>query len=180
MPTDLPTDLLLRPAEAGDAGQVAEIHLVARRAARMPPGVHPPHEVREWVATRVAGDPVWVAELAGAVVGYARFPGAWLDDLYVHPDHQGLGIGSALLDVVKAQRPSGFCLWVFESNGPARTFYQRRGLVSLEHTDGSAQRGGAPPTCGWPGPARSRWRSSAASSTTWTRSWATCWPGGPP
>ena len=44
--------------------------------------------------------------------------GDWLDDLYVAPAHAGQGIGSALLDLVKAQRPGGFCLWVFESNTP--------------------------------------------------------------
>ena len=41
----------------------------------------------------------------GRVVGYARLPPTWLDDLYVAPTHAGQGVGSALLDLVKAQRP---------------------------------------------------------------------------
>ena len=40
--------------------------------------------------------------------------------LYVAPDRHGPGVGSALLEVVKAVRPDGFGLWVFESNTPAR------------------------------------------------------------
>ena len=69
---------------------------------------------------------------------YARLTDTWLDDLYVHPSHAGQGLGSALLDVVKARLPEGFGLWVFEMNTPARAFYARHGLVEVERTDGSA------------------------------------------
>lgn len=149
-PTD---DVILRPAVDGDDDdQVSAVHLAARRAAPMPRPVHTDAEVRAWLSGRLRADPVWVAEHEGAVVGYARFPGAWLDDLYVAPTHAGRGIGSALLDVVKAQRPDGFCLWVFESNEPARSFYRARGLVELEHTDGSANEERAPDVrMAWPG-----------------------------
>ena len=148
-----PTDeVVLRPAGPEDAAAVADVHLAARRSAAMPPGIHTEDEVRGWLAARVAEDPVWVAERGGSVVGYARFPDAWLDDLYVHPDHAGQGIGSALLDLVKAQRPDGFCLWVFEINDPARRFYRAHGLVELERTDGHANEERAPDIrMAWPG-----------------------------
>ena len=97
-------------------------------------------------------DEVWLAEIDGVLVGYARFTATWLDDLYVVPAYAGQGVGSALLDVVKAQRPDGFCLWVFEMNVPARGFYARHGLVELEHTDGSANEEQAPDVrMAWPG-----------------------------
>ncbi|HWJ11501.1 MAG TPA: GNAT family N-acetyltransferase [Nocardioides sp.] len=140
-------DLLLRPATAADAGAVADIHLRARAAAPMPPAVHPDAEVRDWLASRIggaSGDEVWVAETAGRVVGYARFTRTWLDDLYVDPGHAGRGVGSALLDLVKARHPDGFGLWVFASNAPARAFYAARGLVEREHTDGSGNEERAP------------------------------------
>ena len=86
------------------------------------------------------------------VVGYAEVKGDWLDDLYVHPDHQGSGVGTTLLDVVKSLRPDGFCLWVFASNEPARRFYARHGLVELETTDGSGNEEQAPDVrLAWPG-----------------------------
>jgi GNAT superfamily N-acetyltransferase/chorismate mutase len=145
-------DLVLRPAEPEDAESVAAVHLAARAAAAMPPGVHSDDEVRAWLAGRLREDEVWLAEVEGSVVGYARMTDTWLDDLYVVPDHAGAGVGSALLDLVKARRPRGFCLWVFEMNGPARRFYEHHGLVELEHTDGSGNEERSPDLrMAWPG-----------------------------
>lgn len=145
--------LQLRPAVAADAGSVAEVHLQARRAAAMPPPVHPDDEVRAWLEVRLrCDDEIWVAEVAGAVVGYARLVGDWLDDLYVAPAYAGRGVGGTLLDLVKGLRPAGFCLWVFESNAEARAFYAHRGLVELERTDGSANEERSPDVrVAWPG-----------------------------
>ena len=149
----MPTDALLRPAVEGDAEAVASVHLSARRNAPMPPGVHTDDEVRAWLAGRLRStDEVWVAEVRGAVAAYARLTETWLDDLYVAPGHAGQGLGSALLDLVKARRPDGFSLWVFEMNAPARGFYARRGLVELERTDGSGNEERAPDLrLAWPG-----------------------------
>jgi chorismate mutase len=146
------TDVLLRPAAESDAEAVADVHLAARADAAMPPALHPHHEVRAWLAARLREDEAWVAEVDGVVVGYARMTATWLDDLYVAPAHAGQGVGSALLDVVKTQRPDGFCLWVFEMNAVARAFYRRRGLVELERTDGTANEEQAPDLrMAWPG-----------------------------
>ena len=139
-------DLLLRPATPSDAEAVAEVHLRARTAAPMPAAVHTDAEVRAWLASRLdgSGDEVWVAEVAGEVVGYARFTRIWLDDLYVDPEHAGRGVGTALLDLVKARHPAGFGLWVFVSNAPALAFYVAQGLVEEERTDGSGNEEKAP------------------------------------
>ena len=150
----MPTDLLLRPATAYDAPAIARVHLASRAAAAMPPSVHTDEEALPFLAGRLTTDEIWVAEVDGEIVGYARFTSSWLDDLYVLPDHAGAGIGSALLDVVKAERPDGFCLWVFEANEPARAFYAARGLVELERTDGSGNEEQAPDVrMAWPGAA---------------------------
>ena len=142
----------MRPATADDARAVADVQLAARAAAAMPPGVHTDDEVRAWLSGRLAADEVWVAESDGVIVGYARLTATWLDDLYVVPSQAGQGVGSALLDLAKAQRPSGFCLWVFEMNVPARAFYAHRGLVELERTDGAGNEEKAPDIrMAWPG-----------------------------
>jgi GNAT superfamily N-acetyltransferase/chorismate mutase len=151
------TELALRPAAAADLPALAEIHLASRRAAgaAFPPGVHGDEEVRAWVAGwDLTTYDVWLATVGGQVAGYARSTPTWLDDLYVHPDHQGRGVGGALFDTVTAHRPDGFCLWVFESNEPARAFYRRRGCLELERTDGTGNEEQAPDIrVGWPGPA---------------------------
>ena len=151
MPT---TDLRLRPATRDDLAAVSEIHLAARAQAvpAMPPLVHTPDEVRSFHASLdLEEQTMWVAE-TDRVIAYSELKGDWLDDLYVHPAHQGEGIGAALLDVAKAGRPDGFCLWVFESNRGARRFYERHGLVALEATDGSGNEERAPDVrMAWPG-----------------------------
>ncbi|GAA3521164.1 GNAT family N-acetyltransferase [Nocardioides daeguensis] len=146
MPTDPggSAGLLLRPARADDVPAIAAVQLAARAASPMPPGIHPPHEVRAHLAARLGDSECWVAESGGGVVGYARFTRTWLDDLYVDPAHQGTGVGGALLDLVKVRHPDGFSLWVFEQNAPARAFYAARGLVEREHTDGSENEERAP------------------------------------
>ena len=130
--------LLVRPARSGDAEAIVQVHLTARAAAAMPLGIHPDQAVREWLTRRIEVDEVWVAVDADVIVGYVRFTDAWLNDLYISPSCARRGIGSKLLQVVKAQRPAGFSLWVFEMNAPARAFYARHGLVEREHTDGAA------------------------------------------
>ncbi len=147
MLTDTGGELLLRPATAVDLPAVAEVYLAAREAAvpAMPPGVHPPDEVRAWVAgwdLDVAA--VWVAACDDRLLGFAHLTAAWLDGLYVLPATQRFGIGSALLDVAKGRRPEGFGLWVFESNTPARAFYLRHGLIEVERTDGAGNEEKAP------------------------------------
>jgi GNAT superfamily N-acetyltransferase/chorismate mutase len=149
------TELTLRPATTDDLPAVTELHLAARRGAgeSFPPSVHPDHEARAWVAGwDLSTYDVWVAERGGEPVGYARWTSTWLDDLYVHPDHQGHGVGTALFELVASTRPGGFCLWVFESNAPARAFYARHGCLELERTDGSANEECAPDVrVAWPG-----------------------------
>jgi len=149
----MPTDLTLRPGTTDDLPEIAELFIAARRVAvpHMPKVVSDDDNIRNWFAEHGPEREIWVAE-DDQIVGYAQLSGYWLDALYVGPHRQGSGIGSALLDVVKAQRPDGFGLWVFASNAPARGFYHRHGLVELEHTDGSANQERSPDVrMVWPG-----------------------------
>ncbi len=149
------TDLTVRPATADDLAALAEVHLRSRAGAggAFPPGVHDDDEVRGWVAGwDLTAYDVWLAEEGDRVVGYTRSTPTWLDDLYVVPEAQGRGVGTALLERVLAEHPDGIGLWVFESNRPARDFYARHGFVTLERTDGSANEERAPDLkLVWPG-----------------------------
>jgi len=148
-------DLRLRPGTVADLPVVAEVQLRARRAAvpAMPALVHPDRDVRAHVgATDLETHELWVAEVDAGICGYVLLTDTWLDDLYVDPASQGQGIGSALLDLARALRPTGFDLWVFASNTPARAFYRSHGLREVEKTDGSGNEEGAPDVrVHWPG-----------------------------
>ncbi len=138
-----PTDeVVVRSASAEDAEAVADLYTAARAHAvpQMPPALHSNAEDRAFFAGKLAEPDfqVWLAESGGELLGFAACTPTWLDGLYVRPDLTGQGVGSLLLDVVEATHREGYELWVFESNTGARRLYQRRGLVEVERTDGSA------------------------------------------
>ena len=130
----------IRRAAAADARACADIQTAAMRTA-MPwlPDLHTDDETRAWMRDVVfATRAVWVAEEEGRVAAFVAIEGDVVGNLYVRPDAQRRGLGSALLDVVKRERPRGFRLWVFQRNAAARAFYESHGLVLVETTDGRA------------------------------------------
>ena len=152
MPTD---EILLRPATPADAPAMADLHVDSREAnvASLPPVVHDRETTHRWMTGRLEADSTgWLAERDGVPVGYLVLTDDWVDDLFLAPGETGHGVGAALLDVAKAERPDGFLLWVFESNLGARRFYERHGLVALETTDGADNAERSPDVrMAWPG-----------------------------
>jgi putative acetyltransferase len=86
---------------------------------------------------------VWGAINATQVVGIIAFRQGWIDQLYVLPRFQNRGFGTAPLDIAKAQQQI-LRLWTFQRNVGARQFYERRGFVAVEETDGSRNEEGEP------------------------------------
>ncbi len=118
---------------------IAQAHVDARRVA-MPwlPLVHSFEEtVRFFADFVIPNQTVLVAVLEEGVVGFIAIEGEWIEHLYISPAHQGIGIGQELLLRAKAMRPDGLMLWTFVGNDRARTFYEKRGFVAVEFTDGS-------------------------------------------
>ena len=113
----------IRQARPDDVDAIAAVHRTSMREA-MPwlPDLHTPEEDRAWVAHSVLPrQEVWVAEMAGQVVGVASMDSEnILTQLYILPEYQGVGIGSALLETAKAARPEGFTLYAFQRNARAR------------------------------------------------------------
>ena len=92
-------EFTLRRARPEDAAVIADIHLRSRRHG-LPylPEVHTDAETRYWVSeVMLPQQEVWVAEAAGGVAGFAALHEGWLEHLYIAPEHQGYGLGSALL-----------------------------------------------------------------------------------
>ncbi len=135
---------VIRRAAAADAAAVAEVWLRSRKASipAIPAPIHRDDEVRAWFAEVVLAErETWVAGVDGVVVGLLVLDGPWVDQLYVEPAVTGHGIGSRLLDRVKAERPEGLDLWTFQANTGARRFYERHGFVEITRTDGDNEEG---------------------------------------
>jgi GNAT superfamily N-acetyltransferase len=137
----------IRSASEADVQSIAGVYLAARRAAggRFPRSVHDDAELVPHLLDDVfpVAD-VQVAERDGRVVGVLILSGPLIDWLFVAPEAQGSGIGTALLERAKAERPGGLRLWVFASNVPAEAFYERHGFRVVGGSDGSANEEGAP------------------------------------
>jgi putative acetyltransferase len=126
---------LIRRATSEDAEAVVRIFRESRAEA-MPwlPVLHTPEEDLGWFRSLLAGE-AWVFEEAGVPLGYAALRDGELHDLYVAPDNQGRGVGSALFSHVQAHCPGGFRFWVFRDNTRARRFYDARGCVVVDASD---------------------------------------------
>lgn len=75
-----------------------------------------------------------VYELDGVVVGFVALIGSEVGAIFVDPEHQGRGIGRALMDHARAARPF-LELDVFEANHIGRRFYDAYGFeVVGRHT----------------------------------------------
>ena len=62
------------------------------------------------------------------VVGMIAYNEREISQLYIHIDHQGIGIGQTLLDKAKAQSCGRLTLYTFEVNEKAQRFYEKHGF----------------------------------------------------
>lgn len=100
-------------------------------------GLHTPDEYVWFYRERIfATCSVWGAFEANEMRGVIAFRNGWIEQLYVLPEVQGRGLGSELLDVAK-RASARLQLWTFQRNAPARRFYEARGFVLVEQTDGA-------------------------------------------
>ena len=65
------------------------------------------------------------------VVGMMAVGGSELDQLYIHVDYQGMGIGTQLLNLAKELSPGKLQLFTFEVNKKAQRFYEKHGFTVI-------------------------------------------------
>jgi GNAT superfamily N-acetyltransferase len=135
-----PIRITFRRATAADAPEVATVYIASRRgAAAWLPTVGTDAEIRAFVVDKMVPDrETWVAEDSGRIVAVLVLDaGDMVNQFYVAPGDQRRGVGDAMLAHAKRLRPGGLRLWTFQRNAPARRFYERRGFVAQEFTDGA-------------------------------------------
>lgn len=135
--------LRLRPAQPADAPRIAEVLLASRRAfLPYAPSPHTDAETHAWVEhVLVPAGGVVVAEQEGRVDGVLAWSASggasWIDQLYVHPDAVGRGLGARLLEHALGALAAPIRLKTFQANAGARRFYERHGFVAVALGDGS-------------------------------------------
>ena len=71
---------------------------------------------------------IYLAMLDKVVVGLMATDGTWINQLYIHIDYQGKGIGSRMVSLAKQLSSGSLSLHTFEVNLKARRFYEKHGF----------------------------------------------------
>ncbi len=138
---------LVRPAAPADLEPTLEIynHAVAHTTASYDYDPRPVLEHQKWYADKLEGGfPLLVAEQGGRVVGFATFGGfrakmgyqyTLEHSVYVHPEFQGRGVGSALMppliEAARAQKCHSLMAGIDSSNAGSIAFHHRYGFVEV-------------------------------------------------
>ncbi|MBR1269595.1 GNAT family N-acetyltransferase [Bradyrhizobium sp. AUGA SZCCT0222] len=130
--------LSIRQLELADMDAAARVHRTSfDHALPWLTGLHTPEEDCWFYRERMFRTcKLWGAFDDIAMTGVIAFRDDRIEQLYVLPEAQGRGVGSELLDVAK-RASERLQLWTFQRNAPARRFYEARGFVLVEQTDGA-------------------------------------------
>ena len=71
---------------------------------------------------------VWVVELDGTPAAFMAIAGDLIDQLYVHPDYQRIGLGESLLAHARKLSPRHLRLYTLQINTNGRAFYEKNGF----------------------------------------------------
>jgi GNAT superfamily N-acetyltransferase len=129
----------IRDGRPDDADQLTA--LLLRTRARAMPWLVSPHDeasARWWMEHVLLVDQrVRVAYVGERLLGFSAMSGEWLEQLYVDPGSQGIGVGRALLEEALGASSGRLALHVFTRNTRARRFYEAAGFVLTAESDGS-------------------------------------------
>ena len=130
-------------AFAAEADAAATVYLASRRT--MLAGMREPHserETRAWMRDTVfTRHSVRLAEVDGAIVGFASRDGTWLMNLYVKPGWTGHHIGSQLLAAMLANAASAtptLRVCAFSRSARSQRFFEKNGFVAVGTGDGNS------------------------------------------
>ncbi|PDS44111.1 GNAT family N-acetyltransferase [Rhizobium anhuiense] len=101
------------------------------------PDLHTPAEEEQyWRMHLLPNCTILGAAMANRLVGVIAYGDNWIEQLYILPGFQGMGIGSLLLGRAKEEMDE-IRLWTFQRNIGARAFYEKHGFTAEEETDGA-------------------------------------------
>jgi GNAT superfamily N-acetyltransferase len=130
------SEIAITPARSLDAGAVGHILSVSNGAMPWLPRVHSAAEEIKYSGEMIEAGWVRVARIDDKIVGFIARHENEIYALYVLPEAQDKGVGTALLKNAMKDCDH-LALWSYEANGMASHFYTLRGFVETDRTDGS-------------------------------------------
>jgi ribosomal protein S18 acetylase RimI-like enzyme len=134
------TDCELRRVTTEDMVEVARLF---RRSFQHTypkfPKLHTAEEDLEYLSEEVFfNNEMWIAvdPHGQRIVGMIAFTSEMVNHLYLLPEMQRQGVGSALLELAK-RKGTPLRLWTFQCNEIARKFYTKHGFKIVRETDGA-------------------------------------------
>ncbi len=151
--------IVIRPARADEFDAVARVWMESHVSTGLATGSDVTlAELRARIPAEIAkGWQLYVAELDGAIAAMLAFRMAdkYLDQVFVAPEHQGKGIGKALLAFTRQHLPDEILLRTAVGNTKAIAWYEREGFVRENEVMQD----------GWSGPrVYYRWRAGTATT----------------
>ncbi len=127
----------LRRLDLQDMAQASRIHRASfDNTLPWLKGLHTPQEDQWFYENCIFPQcEVWAA-FSPDMAGIIAFKTGCIEQLYILPNFQGRGIGSALLKQAQTTFPH-LQLWTFQRNIPAQQFYEKHGFIVIGKTDGS-------------------------------------------
>lgn len=133
-------DFVIREACSHDAPAASEVIARAIRITCAADHGNDEQKLSGWLADKsqtnvefvidVAPSGCFVAERAGAIVGFTAVSNGTLLQLYVEPNASGLGIGRALLETAEqCARDEGYKRITLDSTETAQPFYRHMGYT---------------------------------------------------
>jgi ribosomal protein S18 acetylase RimI-like enzyme len=132
-----------RSATPSDAEAVAQVYLSSRKEFLSFAAIaHSDEAVYQWIRdVLIPSNQLTVVVQDNKIMGMMALSTTdgtgWIDQLYLHPDAVGQGIGSKLIEQAKAELSSPIRLYTFQANQGAIRFYERHGFKAIRYSDGS-------------------------------------------
>ena len=90
--------------------------------------LHSPEHQRDYLSDEMKTGARVFMLIHDRPVGVVSVRGSLIENLYILPEAQNRGFGSALLEYAIRQCPSRPTLWILENNSGAQRLYERRGF----------------------------------------------------